>query len=335
MSALASLRNRLEDQIRQGKRMSFPFDQLAAVVVPLFQGGMRRRLQGARTRVDARVISFGNLTTGGTGKTPAVIARAQQEVAAGRRVAVLTRGYGSQPVEEPFLVGPDWRGEGKPLYQIIGDEPALIRKKVPEAAVVKTRDRVAGAQAAIAAGYDTLILDDGYQAVALERDENILLIDATNPWGNGFLLPRGMLREQPEAAVRATAVYLTRCDQANGVEELEQRLRLLAPNAPILRTRHATRGLWNIRTGQRKPVEWLRGQKVRVACAIGNADSFVATITLACRQLVTCECYPDHAEIPLKAFDHKGIIVVTEKDAVRLLEPPANVWALEVGLELL
>ncbi|MBI2431890.1 MAG: tetraacyldisaccharide 4'-kinase, partial [Candidatus Hydrogenedentes bacterium] len=190
-----------------------PLDYLLGVGTPLVRLGMWWRLRGPRTRVEARVISLGNLTAGGTGKTPAVIARAQAEIAAGRRVAVLTRGYGSQRVREPYVLPPGTPLPETPLYKLIGDEPALIRRRAPGITLVKSADRVAGAHAAIAAGCDTILLDDGFQAVALERDENILLVDATNAFGNGHLLPRGILREPVAAAGRATEIILTRCDQ--------------------------------------------------------------------------------------------------------------------------
>ena len=170
------------------------------------------RLQCPRTRVNARVISFGNITAGGTGKTPAVIERARQEVASGRKVAVLTRGYGSQSKESLIVANES----SEDLYLRIGDEPALIARKVPRAIVIKCADRVLAAKTAIDEhGCDTLIMDDGFQHVRLERDENIVLIDAANPFGNGHLLPRGILREPLHALKRATHFILTRC-QAPG-----------------------------------------------------------------------------------------------------------------------
>jgi len=326
----------LSEKIRTGAPLPLPLDLLLRTLTPVQRAGMWLRLQGARTRVPAQVISFGNLSAGGTGKTPAVIERAARELAAGRRVAVLTRGYGSENTPEPWVVAgasPPASADAPLLYRQIGDEAALMLRRLPGLTVVKAANRVRGAEAALKAGCDTLLLDDGFQAVALERDENILMVDAANPFGNGHLLPRGILREPLSAARRATEIILTRCDQARDLEELEARLRSYCPDAPIRRTRHAPTGLWRVCDGEELPLETLRGQDVTAACAIARPEAFFHTLEELGANLRTRHALPDHAELPLTHFAKDTLCVVTEKDAVRLQNPGKNVLALAISLE--
>ena len=320
--------------IRRGGRAVPPLDALLALATPVFRYGMARRLRAPRRRVEARVIAYGNLTAGGVGKTPAVIARAEAEAWAGRRVAVIARGYGSRNVPEPYIVAP---GAAQPgLARETGDELALVARRVPEAVIVKAADRVAGARAAIAqCGCDTIILDDAFQHVALERDENVLVVDATNPFGNGCLLPRGILREAPEAMARATHVVLTHCDHVpdEALEALEARIRAYCPGAPIRRTRHAPAGLWNLADGREAPLEMLSGAQAAAVCAIGNPESFFNTLEALGAAITTRRVFPDHRTFSIRDIPEAGMVLTTEKDAVRLSGAPGNGWALAISLE--
>jgi len=322
---------RLAGKVRRGEALPAPVGALLSAATVVTRLAMARRLHQARVRVDARVISFGNLTAGGTGKTPAVIERAEAEVAAGRRVAVLTRGYGSARVREPhFATAED---DPRAVCERVGDEPALILRRVPGVVVVKSADRVAGARAAIARhGCDTLLLDDGFQAVRLDREENVLVVDATNPFGNGRLVPRGILREPPAGAARATHVVLTRCDQARDLAGLRTRLAALCPGAPVRLTRHAPQRLWRVATGEELPLETLRGHAVTAACAIGNPEAFVATLRGLGAEVTALHTAADHAMLTPKDLASDGPCIVTEKDAVRLADAPAHVLALGIGL---
>lgn len=301
----------------------------AATVFP--RVGMWLRLHGPRTRVDARVVSFGNITAGGAGKTPAVIERAGLELAAGRKVAVITRGYRAQRTPEPLAVSSQDLADD--IADRIGDEAALILRRVPGVIVVKAAKRVAGARLAVAQfGCDTLIMDDGFQHVALERDENILIIDAVNPFGNGHLIPRGILREPLHAVRRATAIILTRCDQCADLDALVQRVRALHPDAPIRLTRHAPEGFHRVADGAAVPLDTLCREPVHAVCAIGNPESFFRTleslgITIASRRI-----FPDHADIPADTLPTSGWVIITEKDAVRLRATRDNIVALAVTL---
>ena len=138
----------------------------------------------------------------------------------------------------------------KDLYALLGDEAALIARKVPGIVIVKCPDRVAAARMAIERyGCSVLILDDGFQHVRIARDEDIVVIDARNPFGNGWLIPRGILREPIEALRHATHVVITRCDQARGVQDVVGRVREVCPDMPIRLTRHAPTGFWRVNDG--------------------------------------------------------------------------------------
>src|SRR5690606_37223327 len=179
---------RLAEDIRTGAPIPAPIALALTAATPLTRLGMALRRASKPVRVDARVISIGNITAGGTGKTPAVIERVKQELAAGQRVAVLTRGCGAAPSDATIAL-PGAQAAIQP--ERVGDEAALIGRHAPEALIVRDADRIRGAHAALAEGCTTLVLDDGFQYVQLARDEDIVLIDATNPFGNGHLLPRG------------------------------------------------------------------------------------------------------------------------------------------------
>ncbi len=321
----------LVGKVRRGERLPPTLSMLlhAASVVP--RAGMWWRMRQMPVRVDARVISIGNLTAGGTGKTPAVIARAAKETGKGNRVAVLTRGYGSRTENTPRTLSP---GETA-LASELGDEPALIARRVPGVTIVKGADRVAGARHAIEAlQCDTLILDDGYQYVGLRRDENVLVIDATNPFGNGYLVPRGILREPVDAADRATEIVLTRCDQAeDALQDLTAFLRVVSGGCRIRHTRHAPKRLWRVRDGEEVPLERLQERPVRAVCSIGHPSAFFATLETLGATLCERHAQLDHTPIPSSLLQGKEITVVTEKDAVRIEDAPEEVYALGVDLE--
>ncbi len=319
------------DKVRRGDPIPAPIAALLGACTPVTRLGMWWRLRQSVTRVDAHVVSFGNLTAGGTGKTPAVIERARKELADDHRVAVLTRGYGSPdrtaPVDSESIEEKDW-------YSLLGDEAALTLKKAPGVVVIKDPDRVAGARTAIAK-YDceVLLLDDGFQYTRLARDENVLLIDAANPFGNGALLPRGILREPIAAMARATQVVLTRCDQAADVETLVETVYAHAPDVPIRKTQHAPETLWNIKENCEIPVSELAGKEITAACAIGHPESFFKTLEDLGATIAERLTFPDHAPLPESAFPATGTVVITEKDAVRGNYSRENVFALGITLK--
>ncbi|MCC6145859.1 MAG: tetraacyldisaccharide 4'-kinase [Candidatus Hydrogenedentes bacterium] len=327
-------RDSLTDKIRRGAPLPLPLDLALRAATPITRIGMWHRGRQPRTRVDARVVSYGNITAGGTGKTPAVIARVLQESTAGKKVAVLTRGYGSAPSKTPLAA----RGVDAPadMAARFGDEPALIARRAPEAHIVKCSDRVAAAAYAVESlGCDILVLDDGFQYLRLQRDENIVLIDATNPFGGGLLLPRGLLREPLSGLERATEVILTRCDQCSDVTGIVGAIRRWNSDALIRRTWHAPTGLWRVCDGATAPLEVLKGRTIHAASAIGNPQAFRRTLEGAGALVADHYRERDHGHLDFtKLGDQSDAwIVVTEKDAVRMKSPPENVYALSVELQ--
>lgn len=323
----------LAERIRRGEPISAPLAAALRAASLVQRAGMWMRLHRRRIRVPAYVVSFGNLSVGGVGKTPAVIRRAEQECAAGKRVAVLTRGYGATAEKEPLILAPG--ADAADVVARFGDEAALIARRVPQAWIVRAANRVAGARAAIERGCNMLILDDGFQAVNLDRQENVLLIDATNPFGNGSILPRGILREPLTAMARASLVMLTRCDQAvERLPELENKIEQYAPGMPIKKTMHKPTHIWRVCDNRFESLDVLRDMPIRVVSAIGSPESFVKTLKTLGANIIDTHALPDHAQIPETLLETDTSVVLTEKDAVRLPgRPPPHVFALAVSLE--
>jgi len=326
------------ERVRTGAPIAWPVAAGLQAATLVQRVGMWRRLRHTPQRVQAQVVSFGNLTAGGTGKTPAVIARAQQELAKGRRVAVLTRGYGSRPARTPQVC--DTTRRPTPTAEEWGDEPALIARAAPQVFLVKCSDRVAAARAAVdECGCEVLLLDDGFQAVALARNEDVVTLDTTNPFGGGpdgrvgHLVPRGILREWPAALARATHLVLTHCDHAPNLKQVMDEIRHYAPDAALRLTRHAPVRLWNVATGEAAEPAWLQGREVDAACGIGAPEHFRSTLARLGAQLQRFTAVRDHQALPAPVFETERVVVVTEKDAVRLAPPPANAWALSIALE--
>ena len=321
---------RLAEKVRKNEPIPFPLAALLEAGTPVVRIGMWARTRRPRVRVPARVISFGNITAGGTGKTPAVIERARKEIAAGHKVAVLTRGYGSKQEKKPIVATLSTPLED--FCRVLGDEGALILRNA-RCVVVKCADRVAGAHVAVEDyGCDTLLLDDGFQYVRLERDEDIVVIDATNPFGNGHLIPRGILREPVKALRRATGIILTRCDQVQDFTPIIEKLKAISPHVPIRTTRHAPKYLTRIDDGSTVPLEFLRDKPVRAACAIAQPEAFFKTLEQLGARITDRLALPDHSKLPLESFENEAVTVITEKDAVKLASSGSNVLSLHVEI---
>jgi tetraacyldisaccharide 4'-kinase len=269
--------------------------------------------RGAResVRVDVPVISIGNLTTGGTGKTPLVAALAKWFRARGVRVSIVSRGYGRGDADE-------------------NDEAAELHQRLSDVPHVQDPDRVRAAQIAIAELETQLILmDDGFQHRRLRRDLDIVLIDATCPFGFGHLLPRGLLREPIANVRRADAVIITRTDQVpeTRLRSITEVVRRYHATVPIMRCRHRVTELL-IEGGQRLPATVLDGASVALLCGIGNPDAFRATVLELGVQIVSERLLSDHASYDrqsiqeierwlgsLPPFDY---VVCTQKDLVKI-----------------
>jgi len=183
------------------------------------------------------VISIGNITTGGTGKTPLVEYVARIIASHGKKVCILTRGYGRKDPHLQVIVSDGYGVLASPSEA--GDEPYLLATKLAgQAAVISSADRIAAGQEAIKDfGTEAFVLDDGFQHLRIARDLNIACIDATNPWGGGRLLPYGRLRESAEGLSRADCVVLTRCDQVESIAALREQVSELIEGRPIFESR--------------------------------------------------------------------------------------------------
>lgn len=274
--------------------------------------------------VGVPVISVGNLTTGGTGKTPLVEWIARELSSHGRKVCVLTRGYGRQD-ESKRVIASDGR---ELLANVVdaGDEAFMLAERLfGVAAVICDADRISSARWAIEnLGIDVFVLDDAYQHQKIARTLNILTIDASNPWGNGWTLPAGTLREPKSALARADCVIITRAEAKNA-EALQQKIQQMRPTTPILSSRMQFRGWRELQTNN--PTTASSQIPVAAFCAIGNPDSFFSVVRSAGCQLVDTHTFRDHHSYTQRDLDElaqqakaKGAqaLVTTAKDAVKI-----------------
>ena len=290
------------------------------------------------TKLPCLVVSIGNLTVGGTGKTPTVILLAALLKEHGYRPAVLSRGYGSHSKASVNVVS-----DGNRVllgWREAGDEPVMIAGALPGIPVLTGPKRSLTGKAAVERfGADILILDDAFQHRSLFRDIDIVLIDAARPFGNGLLLPRGPLREPPQALRRAS--ILLRTGDADHEEPLRE-----VPSLPSFRGTHRPRELVEAATGRVSPPTVLQGQKVFAFAGIGSPEAFRRGLTALGAKVVSFQAFPDHhpydrSDIEtlrrLAAESGAARIVTTEKDGVRLADFPdflRKVLLLRIGMEI-
>ncbi|MDD4097636.1 MAG: tetraacyldisaccharide 4'-kinase [Lentisphaeria bacterium] len=299
------------------------------------------------------VISVGNLTVGGTGKTPVVELLAKTLAARGRHVAILSRGYRSKP--RPWLdrlraaiakdytdIPPKIVSDGRQVYldsSEAGDEPymlarnLLVQDRRTGVAVVVDKDRVKGGKYAIShLQADTLLLDDGFQYIKLQPWLNILLVDSTNPFHNHEPLPLGLLREPIKNLRRADFIFLTKSNGGSHLRHLRAFLKRHNPRAEIIECNHEPRHFQEVRTNEQFGLDQIRGKRVAAICAIAVPESFENYLTDLGATIVYRKRFVDHHryraqelhDFAAAAGKHRAeILVTTEKDAVRLpeLEP--------------
>jgi tetraacyldisaccharide 4'-kinase len=271
------------------------------------------------TKLDRPVISVGNITTGGTGKTPIVEWVSRTLAAAGKRVCILTRGYGRDNPDRMVIAS-----DGKIILATpseAGDEPFLLATNlVGVAAVISSADRVAAGNEAIEQfATDCFVLDDGFQHLRLHRDLNIVTIDATNPWGGGHLLPYGHLREPLSGLSRADCIVITRTDQVRSLDALQTEIRQHAGDIPIFHSRMSISRISPLHNSSAALVP-----PVAAFCAVGNPGSFFKALT---NKVVLQKAFPDHHRYSQSDIDSlieaarragANSLVTTAKDAVKL-----------------
>jgi tetraacyldisaccharide 4'-kinase len=309
---------------------------------PLYRGAVALRAAAydrqwlRQRRLDVPVISVGNLTFGGTGKTPMVIALVRDLVHRGRRPAVLTRGYRRSADHQLVLLGP----EPRQAVAEAGDEPIEMARRLPGVPVVVDADRGRGGAEAQRLGADVLVLDDGFQHLQLARDLDLVLLDAGDPWGGGRLPPLGRLREPVSAIARADAVVVTKVpvDHDPTVVAITEQVRELQPEMPVFAARTRITRVRQPERGWVEP-EVLAGAKVVVFAGLARPQGFADLLEAADTEVVAQRWFPDHhvytaddlAELADHAERAGAGLVTTAKDFVKL-ENDAPVWVVEVEM---
>ena len=297
------------------------------------------------TKLDVPVISVGNLTTGGTGKTPVVEWVCHTLANSQKRVCVLTRGYGRVNPEARVVVS-----DGSTILTNAteaGDEPLLLAQNlIGQAAVISDADRAAAARwAREGLGTEVFVLDDGFQHLQLARSLNLLIIDAMNPWGGGRLLPFGRLRESPSGAARADCIVVTRADCKQDLNSLKKEIRSFNQECPIFFSRMKVSCITRLNSSSQEEIASMP-QPVAAFCGVGNPRSFFDQVRGAGLNPVLTQVFPDH-----HWYDHTEIeslcrksrdsgaqsLITTAKDAVKLqtlnFELPCYVLNIEIQID--
>jgi tetraacyldisaccharide 4'-kinase len=266
------------------------------------------------------VISIGNITLGGTGKTPLVIWLCNYLHKQNLSCAILTRGYKTQTKTKT---------SNNTTINTITDEPAVLSENCRHVEVIVDPDRVAGAAKAIEEfGAKVLIMDDGFQHRRLARDLDIVTIDATQPFGYGKIFPAGLLREPPTSLGRADAVVITRCDQISEPElgKIKNKLLTINPKLLIAQSIHAAANIISTDNSETS-VEQLNGSKIFAFCGIGNPNSFITTIEALGAEITGSKIYNDHHQYTqsnlVDIYTQAGLagaefILTTQKDWTKI-----------------
>ena len=300
--------------------------------------------------VGVPVISVGNLTTGGTGKTPIVAFLANWFRDAGAQVGLLSRGYKSltsdtNPKRERG--GEDHSPSLTLRVGEVNDEKLVLDQLCPGVPHWLNADRIDSAKRAVIDGCTLLILDDAFQHRRIHRDLDIVLIDATNPWGYGHCLPRGMLREPIANIERADLVIVTRTDQVSAEELTAIRTVLVRHNqiGSLVEVSFRPTQLLNS-AGESKPLDELSGQRVFGFCGIGNPASFEQTLRQLGSEVVGVVSFPDHHHFTADDLVRLGeqataanadLLLTTHKDLVKIEETQLHgrpLWAVQIGTEI-
>ena len=337
--------------------LSFIYERLVQLRLYFY----RKRIFRERA-LGCLVISIGNLTVGGTGKTPIVEKFARALQTGGRRVAILSRGYKSVPrpserswldrFQKEVVDPPRVVSDGKSLLLdslTAGDEPYMLAHNLKDVIVLVDKDRVKSGLFAIDKWrVDTLLLDDGLQYLHLKHRLDMVLVDRQAPFGNEFLLPRGTLREPPRNLRRASYIFITK-NTGEPNDALIQRIRRYNRTAEIIECQHKPLYLQNVSTGERLPLDRLRDTFIGSICGIAAPESFEGGLKKLGAHVDLAKRYIDHhrySEAELQSFINRCVrrdlqmIVTTEKDAVRMPRLPeaevrVPIYFLRVEIEIL
>lgn len=302
------------------------------------------------------VISVGNLTVGGTGKTTCVELMAKKFIACRKQVAVLSRGYGGGGREYVLAWGSGGlliNGTAQAPTELLADEPQVLAQRLGGVPVLVGPDRVKSGRRAISQfGAEVIVLDDGFQHRRLARDCDIVLVRTRMPFGGWQVFPRGPMRENISALRRADIIVITKADEAlESVGALTEHLHALAPSATIVATAHEPIGLEDVTTRQPYQLSRLDGARVGLLSSIGDPEGFEATVKQLHATIAWHRTFPDHyryrlADWKALARPSSGVrpdaIVTTEKDWVRLRPLVAAggsssvpLWVLRVHMKVL
>ena len=317
-----------------------PFSYLFSIIVRTRVFLYARNWLFKHTSLDCFVLVVGNLTVGGTGKTPVVERFAKELVSRGLKVAILSRGYKSKQDLEDSSFGNIFRkrkqyppkvvSDGNRLLmdsEEAGDEPFMLAKNLPGVVVITGRDRVKSGKFAIKKFQaDALILDDGFQYLPIKGKMNLLLVDQTNPFGNRCLLPRGILREPVSHLKRASYVFLTKSESEPDLNLLET-VREYNKSAEIIRCVHKPKYFQEVNGTQQRGLSFLHESFVGVFCGIASPRGFENIINRMSGELRYKKRFLDHHRYETEELDHMfqqaknsgaDVMVTTEKDAVRI-----------------
>ena len=317
-----------------------PFSYLFSTIVRLRLFLYSRRFVFKDRPLDCLVLVVGNLTVGGTGKTPVVERFTKELIAKGKKVAILSRGYKSKEEQGPSFWHRLWQNKTESPPKVVsdgkqvlldsesaGDEPYMLAVNLPGAVVLADKDRVKSGRYAIEKfNSDILILDDGFQYLPIKGTLNLLLVDQTNPFGNRCLLPRGILREPVRHLSRASYVFLTKSEVEPELELLET-IRMYNKSAEIIRCVHKPRFFRQVNGEQTKPLNLLHEAYVGVFCGIASPRGFEQLILRMSGEMRFRRRFLDHHRYGEDELDRMflqaknagaDIMVTTEKDAVRI-----------------
>jgi tetraacyldisaccharide 4'-kinase len=307
------------------------------------------------------VVSVGNLTVGGTGKTPVVELFARELTKRGRKVAVLSRGYKSAPAPFPQQLldrlrpldqrhPPRVVSDGRSLLldsEMAGDEPFMLASNLKDVLVLVDKDRVkSGLHAIRKFNCDTLLLDDGLQFLRLKERIDIVLVDSESPFANRHLLPRGLLREPPEQLCRASIIFLTKCG-GRDLTDLRAELRRYNSHAEIVECAHKPLHFEEIFTHEVVPLSFVKDLRVGLLSGIAKPESFEEGMRRLGAELIYSRRYADHHRFSegeiAKMFERSKArgaraVITTEKDSVRfprLGKRPLPVYFLRVEIEII